>query len=252
MRVRMVVAYDGAPFAGFAANPGVTTVAGTLTDALARVLRCPIELVGAGRTDAGVHAWGQVVSFDAPDAGFDPARLQRSLNGLCGPHIVVRSVEAAPPDFHARFSARSRTYRYRVLNSAVPNPFVRATTWHVPQPLVLAAMRNAAAAFVGEHDFTSFCKAPDRPEASLVRQVRRAEWWPDRDDVLVFEIEAQSFCHRMVRSIVGTLVDIGRGRKQAADVVAMLAALDHSGLERAAPAHGLTLWSVGYRAADDH
>jgi hypothetical protein len=134
-RVRLLVAYDGSRFHGFAENAGVATVGGTLRRHLETVLRAPIELTCAGRTDTGVHAWGQVVSFDAPADGLDLVALQRSLNGMGAPAIVVRSVEAAPADFDARFSAVWRRYRYTVLNTDVPDPFLAATTWHVGRPL---------------------------------------------------------------------------------------------------------------------
>ena len=137
VRVRMTVAYDGSGFHGFAPNPGVETVGGTLAAALERVLRAPIQLTCAGRTDTGVHAWGQVVSFDAPAERFDPLLLQRSVNRLCGPRIVAREVARAPDDFDARRSAVSRTYRYTVLNRPVPDPFLAHLSWHVDEPLDL-------------------------------------------------------------------------------------------------------------------
>lgn len=246
VRVRMVIAYDGAPFHGFAANPGVATVAGALTDALANVLRTPVEVIGAGRTDAGVHAWGQVVSFDAPD-GTDLARLVRAVNGQCAPALVARSAAAAPHDFDARFSAQSRCYRYHVLNTPTPSPFLAATSWYVPSPLDVAAMRNAAIPLVGEHDFSTFCKRPKTDhDVSLVRRLLRADWSAGNDGLLTFEIEAQSFCHNMVRSIVGTLIDVGLGRRTAASVAAALAARDRAQCGPVAPPHGLVLWEVRY------
>ncbi len=242
----MLVAYDGSGFAGFAPNPGVVTVGGTLASTIERVLRHPVTLTCAGRTDAGVHAWGQVVSFDTevePDA-FDGAALRRSINGLCGPAIVVRDVELAPDDFDARHSALSRRYRYTVLNRDVPDPFLAATTWHVSAPLDLVGMRLACDPFIGEHDFSSFCrKVADR---SLVRTVVSASWDDLGEGLLRFEIEAMSFCQQMVRSIVGTLVEVGQGRKHAGDVAAILRAGDRSFAGALAPPHGLSLWEVRY------
>ena len=254
----MTVAYDGGPFHGFAENEGVRTVAAVLRGAIERVLGHPVTLGVAGRTDRGVHAWGQVVTFDADATRLDTELLQRALNALCRPSIAVRDIAIAEPDFHARFSATARVYRYRVYNSSCPNPFVRTTSWHIPQPLDLAALRNASIPFVGTHDFTSFCKRPpknqriresQRPgaaEKSFVRAVRRAEWNPTGDDMLVFEIEARSFARQMVRSIVGTLVDVGLGRRRASEIPVMLAACDRSMAGTVAPAAGLVLWSVQF------
>ncbi len=250
MRVRMVIAYDGAAFHGFAANPGVVTVAGTLQAALERVLRTPVTLTGAGRTDAGVHALGQVVHFDAPADRVDPARLRGAVNGLCRPSIVCRSAEVADPGFDARFSARWRRYRYRILNRPDPDPFLAATSWHVPRPLDLAALELATYPLIGEHDFTTFCRkvrgADPAEPPSMVRKVLDAGWEPAADGLLNFEIRANAFCHTMVRSIVGTLVDVGLGRRHAGDILALLRARDRRGVGPVAPPHGLFLVEVGY------
>ena len=247
----MTVAYDGAPFHGFASQPGVSTVAGTLGATLERVLGHPVELVCAGRTDAGVHGWGQVVSFDADAARFDADRVQAAVNGLCGPSIVVRAAAVADTaDFSARFDATARRYRYTVLNRPVPDPFLAATSWHVAQPLDLRAMQAACDPLIGEHDFTSFCRRPKgEPDASLARRVLDARWERDPaagDGVLRFWIEATAFCHQMVRSITGTLVDVGLGKRTAADVLTALRARDRSAAGPVAPPHGLCLWEVVY------
>ena len=246
----MLVAYDGTDFHGFAENTGVVTVASTLRAAIERVLGSPVELTVAGRTDAGVHAWGQVVSFDAPAEGLDLERLQRSVNGLCKPAIVVRAAEVAPDGFDARFSATWRRYRYTVLNRPVPDPFRARTAWLVTEPLDLALLRLACDPLLGEHDFASFCRAPRVPDAAppatLVRRVVEAGWRDVGDDVLRFEIRANAFCHQMVRSLVGLLVDVGRGRRRAGDVLTVLRARDRSHLGNIAPPTGLCLWEVGY------
>jgi len=250
VRVRLTVAYDGTGFRGFAANPGVVTVAGALADAIGRVLRVPVELTCAGRTDAGVHARGQVVTFDAPAEGLDLERLVRSVNGLCAPAIAVHSPDVVAPDFDARFSARWRRYRYTVLNRPEPDPFMAATSWHVPQPLDGRAMQLASDPFVGEHDFASFCRKPkvaDGEEAPpTVRRVFEAGWSDVGDGILQFEIRANAFCHQMVRSIVGLLVDVGAGRRRAGEVLGVLRAGDRAGVPNVAPPHGLCLWEVGY------
>jgi tRNA pseudouridine38-40 synthase len=250
VRVRLTVAYDGSGYRGFAANRDVLTVGGTLTAALERVLRAPVALSCAGRTDAGVHAWGQVVSFDAPVVDLDLDEVARSVNRLCGPSIVVRDAARVGDEFDARFSARSRTYRYTVLNRSVPDPFLAATSWHVERPLDLRLLRLACDPIVGEHDFSSFCRAPkrgaDEPPASLVRRVRRAQWEDLGDRVLRFEIEANAFCHQMVRSLVGTLVEIGLSRTTPAQLTAVLHAGDRHAAGQLAPPQGLCLHHVAY------
>jgi tRNA pseudouridine38-40 synthase len=249
VRVRMTVAYDGSGFHGFAPNPGVETVGGTLAAAIERVLRAPVQLTCAGRTDTGVHAWGQVVSFDAPADRFDPLVLQRSVNRLCGPRIVAREVARAPDDFDARRSAVSRTYRYTVLNRPVPDPFLAHVSWHVDEPLDLDLLRLGSDPFVGEHDFSAFCRRPrhrDGSPASLVRRVLRAGWDDLGDGVLRFEIQANAFCHQMIRSIVGTLVDVGAGRRRPGEVLGILASRDRARASQLAPPQGLCLWAVEY------
>jgi tRNA pseudouridine38-40 synthase len=249
-RARFLVAYDGTDFHGFAPNDGVRTVLGDLTDNIARVVRLPVTLTGAGRTDAGVHGWGQVVSGDLP-ADTDLDDLARRLNQLCGPAIAVRDAQWAPDDFDARFSAAWRRYRYHVWNHAAPNPLDARTSWHVPQPLALWAMQAAGDPLVGEHDFSSFCRRPKTNEGttapSLVRRVLDVGWVRvDDSPMLRFEIRASSFCHQMVRSIVGTMVDIGQGRRTPGEMASILRARDRSAAGRVAPPHGLVLWNVGY------
>ena len=250
MRVRLTVAYDGSGFHGFAANDGVRTVGGTLAEALGRVLRLggPIELACAGRTDRGVHALGQVVSFDAP-AGTDLDELARSINHLCGPAIAVREPQVVPSDFDARHSALARRYRYLVLNRPDPDPFLARSAWHIEPPLDVAAMTLACDPFIGEHDFSAFCRRPKRSdgvEVSLQRRVVEAAWHVEPDGLLRFEIEASAFCHQMVRSVVGTMVDVGRGRRRAGDVRGVLASRDRGKAGDLAPPHGLSLWLVRY------
>lgn len=249
VRVRMLVAYDGTGFHGFAEQRGQRTVAGTLRAAVERVVRHPVELTCAGRTDRGVHAWGQVVSFDVA-AGTDLAGLQRSLVKLCGPEVVVRSVEQAPSDFDARFSATARTYRYTVLNRPLPDPFLVRTTWHVPVPLELELLELACDPFLGEHDFSAFCRRPKAPDGaeppSLVRRVLRAGWTDLGEGVLRFEIQATAFCHQMVRSVVGTIVAAGHAQVRAGDIRAILRRGDRAHAAPIAPPMGLCLWQVDY------
>jgi tRNA pseudouridine38-40 synthase len=251
-RVRLLVAYDGTEFHGFAPNPGVRTVLGELQRTISTVVRTPVELVGAGRTDAGVHAWGQVVSGDIP-AATDLGDLAHRLNKVLAPAVSVRDARWTDGGFDARFSATWRRYRYEVWNHPAPNPLAARTSWHVPQPLLMWAMQAAGDPLVGEHDFTSFCRrpklAPDAPEPppSLVRRVLDVGWVAvDDSPMLRFDIRATSFCHQMVRSIVGLMVDVGSGRRSAGEVNAVLRARDRSVAGTVAPPHGLVLVDVGY------
>jgi tRNA pseudouridine38-40 synthase len=252
-RARITVAYVGTDFRGFAEADGVRTVMGDLRAAIETIVRTQVSPVGAGRTDAGVHGWGQVVSLDLPD-DFPLADLQRRLNRMLAPSISVR--EAAwtdDPEFSARFSALWRHYRYDVLNTPIPDPFRATTAWHVPQPLNLWAMQLACDPLIGEHDFASFCRRPKVAEGvtppSLRRRVISAEWsavTDDRQDLLRFEIRANAFCHQMVRSIVGTLVEVGLGKLKAGDIRGILLRGDRQAAGSVAPPHGLVLWEVGY------
>lgn len=246
---KLLVAYDGAAFHGFAPNDGVATVAGTLGEAISRIVRRPVGLTGAGRTDAGVHGWGQVVNLDLPDE-VDLANLAHRLNRMLAPAIAVRAAEWVAPEFDARFSATWRHYRYHVWNDPAPHPLLAPTVWHVADPLDLAVMRLACDPFVGEHDFASFCRrpkpGPGHEPASLRRRVLLARWSEPEAHLLRFEIRANAFCHQMVRSIVGTLVDVGLGKRHAGELVGVLRARDRSAAGPVAPPQGLVLWEVGY------
>ena len=251
-RVCLRLSYDGGAFKGFAENDGVVTVAGVLRAKLEKVYSQPIVLTCAGRTDAGVHARGQVVTFGVLDAPVEPLRLRKSLNSLLAPSVVVSEVSVVDQRFDARYAALWRSYRYFVLNSEIPDPFVADTAWWVDEPLDVEAMQAAARSLLGLHDFTSFCRRPKAsPEATLVRRLLHANWVPEDappavPPLLRFEIAASAFCHQMVRSIVGALVDVGRGRIRPEYVGEILAARDRSIMNNIAPPHGLFLWQVGY------
>ena len=244
--MKLVVAYDGTDFSGFAAQagqPAVRTVGGVLGSALAKILRHDVELSCAGRTDAGVHAWGQVVSFES-EPGLDPWRMQSAINSMLGPEVVIRSAELVDGAFDARFSAQSRRYRYTIINRPVPDPFRDRFTWWIPDRLDVRALRLAADPFVGEHDFSSFCRKSG--DATLHRTVLSSTWTDDGDGVLTYEICAVAFCWQMVRSIVGTLVEVGTGKKRPGDLLAILRAKDRVHAGQPAPPEGLCLWEVGY------
>ena len=242
--IRMTVAYDGTDFHGFAAQRDQRTVAGEITSALATVLKAEIILACAGRTDAGVHAWGQVVSFAAP-VGTNPEMLVERLNRMLGSEIAVRNASIAPTGFDARHSARARTYRYTVLNRSTPDPFFARSAWWVPEPIDIRALQLAATPFIGEHDFASFCRKG--PEGSTtIRRVLESEWSDLGDGVLQYQVKATAFCWQMVRSLVGTQVEAGRGRKRAGEMLSILRAKDRSAAGQLAPPHGLSLWRVDY------
>ena len=253
MVLRLLLAYNGADFRGFALNPEVRTVAGVLTEALERVLSQEVSLVCAGRTDAGVHAWGQVVSLEVmpPEPKSNPnqflAKLRDSLNKMVGPEIAVREATWAADDFDARRNATQRTYRYRIHNHPVANPFTAHATWHIAALLDINPMNQAAQHILGEHDFSSFCRRTEGK--SLVRRVNRAVWsQADEYDAseTVLEIAASSFCHQMVRSLVGAFAEIGQGKRHPEAMAEILAAQSRQAAPNLAPPQGLCLWHVDY------
>lgn len=245
--LKLTVAYDGTEFHGFAAQPDQRTIEGVLRDALARVLRRDdLTLTCAGRTDAGVHAWGQVVSFPVDaDAAVDVERIAHSVTRQLGPEVVVRAAELVDGSFDARHGARWRAYRYTIVNRPAPDPFLARTAWWVPEALDLSLLRMGADPFLGEHDFAAFCrKGP--PGSSTVRRVLESSWHDLGDGVLRFDITATAFCWQMVRSIVGTLVDVGAGKIRPGELLGILRARDRNATGRVGAPQGLCLWEVGY------
>lgn len=259
-RVMLLVAYDGSSFHGFAAQRGQRTVGGALAATLGQMAGHEVALTCAGRTDSGVHALGQVVHADLDAAvvsrwaGGDPqpgARLERLSRSLCrqlGGALAVLDARIAPLGFDARHSALARRYRYHLLVTPWPDPLVRHTSWHVAAPLDLAAMRIGADALLGEHDFAAFCRRAPGDVGPINRRVLSVGWGlvPGDDRLLSFEIEANAFCHRMVRSIVGTLVAVGDGRLHAGELLEILRSADRARGSRLAPASGLCLVAVRY------
>lgn len=241
--LRLDLAYDGSGFRGYAYQQGLRTVQGELEKALETLFGDSIETSVAGRTDAGVHARGQVVSIEV-DSAIDVEKLARSLNGLLGPEIAVMAVGEVEAEFNARFSARWRRYRYTLDTGPAPDPLQRGFSWHVGSSLDWAAMGTAADQFVGEHDFGAFCRSVEGK--SNVRRVDEAKWQAGEGDRLDFWIEANAFCHQMVRSLVGLCYDVGRGFTPADSVADIVASKDRGRVATVAPPQGLILWQVGY------
>ncbi|MDQ3766207.1 MAG: tRNA pseudouridine(38-40) synthase TruA [Actinomycetota bacterium] len=241
----MDVAYDGAPFRGWARQAAARTVQGELEAALEQVLGVRPDTVGAGRTDAGVHALGQVMGVPRVPDDADLVALHLSLNRLCGPSIAVNRVLRAPEEWHARFSALSRTYVYAVLQAPVHDPWLAGTSLHHPGPLDVAAMNEACGHLVGEHDFSTFGRVAEglSPERHLW-ELR----WIRRGHLLTLRARASSFIGQMVRSLAGTLIRVGEGRSSPDDMLAVLAGRDRGAAGPVAPPHGLCLVSVEYDA----
>jgi tRNA pseudouridine38-40 synthase len=241
--LKLTVVYDGTRFVGWQRQAEGESIQGHLEDALARFEGGPITVHGAGRTDAGVHALGQVASARVTFS-HDASTITRALNAQLPPEIRVTSVEDAPEEFHARFSAKSKTYRYQIRNTPTASPFDRFWMWHVPEPLALDAMSDAATMLVGTHDFAAFRSAGSEVE-STVRTIFDSRW-RNAAGVLTYEVSGNGFLRHMVRAIVGTLVEVGRGWRPPGDIESLLAGGMRAQAGATAPAHGLTLASVVY------
>ena len=250
-RYRAVIAYDGMPYCGFQRQAGDTpTVQGTIESALARVTQQTITVLGAGRTDTGVHAAGQVIAFDA-EWRHTPHDLWRALNANLPDTIAARSLDVAPRGFHPRYDARSRTYEYTLYVAPVRHPLLDRYAWHVPAsaPLNLAAMERAAGSLIGVHDFAAFGQ-PTQGE-STTREVMRSEFamvtgTTSREQVIRYTIEGNAFLYRMVRRVVGALVRVGRGDVSLEEFEAVFRAADSRWPNQTAPPHGLCLTEVIY------
>lgn len=244
MRYKLTIEYDGGPYQGWQRLPDGPSVQGALEDAVEKLTGTRSDVTGSGRTDAGVHATGQVAHVDIEKA-FEPQRLCDALNAHLRPHpVAVLRAELAADDFHARFDARRRVYTYNVLTRRTPLTFQRGFVWRVPRALDVAAMNAAAQRLIGKHDFTTFryihCQAKSPLKTLDVAHVEGDE------GAVSFGFEAQSFLHRQVRSMVGTLVEVGLGKMSADDVAAALAAADRARCGPVAPADGLYLVRVDY------
>ena len=263
--VRLLLEYDGTNYHGWQRQAGLPTIQGTLEEALARITKQPVTLLGAGRTDARVHAAGQTASFRS-SLKLTESSWVRAVNSLLPPDIVIRSAEYVPPEFHARYSARSKVYQYAIFTSELPSPFLRNFVWHIKKPLNIPSMQEASGYLIGTHDFSSF-RASECSAKSPVRTLDRLDLvhippaetagqgsaclvplnrMPCNGTMLLFTFEARSYLQHMVRNIVGTLNDVGRGRLKPSDVGEILKkkARRHAGA--IAPPQGLVLLQVKY------
>jgi len=255
VRLRLDVSYDGTDFAGWAAQPGRRTVAGVLLEALGVLagVDTPLGLTVAGRTDAGVHATGQVCHIDVPAGRYAElaGSLVRRLAALMPDDARVRAVTPVPPSFDARFSATFRRYEYRVADTPWgPEPLRRRDTLGWVRPLDLGRLREAAAGLVGEHDFAAYCKRKEN--ATTVRAISHLDWWRDPDGVAVATVQADAFCQAMVRSLVGAMLTVGDGRRDPSWPASLLEMRERSSVVTVAPARGLTLVAVGYPVESEY
>jgi len=243
MHFRLKLAYDGAAYHGWQKQPQLKTVQGVLEGALMRLTRTCGNLNASGRTDAGVHALDQVVSFSA-DTSLSPDNLLRALNSLLPSDIVVTEVTYVPEDFHARYSAKSKVYLYMIWKDPFPSPFYYRYSWHIPFPLNLETMEEAAGHLLGTHDFSAF-RATSGKDRNPQRNLLRIDLVSEESFLKMF-VEADAFLHHMVRNIVGTLVEIGRGRFLSYQSKVILESRDRRKAGPTAPPQGLFLYRVNY------
>ena len=254
--IKLTIAYDGTDFNGWQAQPGQPTVQGTLGDVLEKLAQQRLMIHAAGRTDAGVHAAGQVVNFKT-QSELAPEEFQRAFNALLPPSIRVNAAEEVGPDFHARWNALAKTYQYRIYRGRVAPPFVWRYVHHDPSDLNFDVMAKAARLLIGEHDFSTFAASTgseeDDRERTTVRTIYQSEWaragtssGDASAEEWVYTVRGRSFLRHMVRKIVGTLVDVGRGKLALEDVPRLIAMRDRSKSGMTMPAQGLCLESVEY------
>jgi tRNA pseudouridine38-40 synthase len=239
--IKLVIEYDGSLFHGWQVQPGLRTVQDEIEKALNTILNQEVNLIGSGRTDAGVHALGQVANFEMENPQ-DAETIQKNLNGILTEDIIIHKAEEVDPNFNARYSAKSRTYQYRVHmgRTAIQRNFI----WEVTYALNVETLLRATKEIEGEHDFTSFCLAESSKESNLCN-VKQA-FWEKLGDELIFRIEANRFLHSMVRSLVGTLIEVARGYFSVSDFTETMEATDRRKAGPTAPAHGLYLVEVKY------
>lgn len=247
--LKLILAYDGSDFSGWQVQPDASTIQGTLASAIGRVTGENVLPQGSGRTDAGVHALAQVATFTT-DSPIPAENFLKALNDVLPPSIRISQVTEAAADFHARKSAKAKTYRYRIYRDPICPPFLARYVWHFPYPLDEAAMSEAAARIVGEHDFTSFAavdleRGRENGETSNVRTVF-ASSFERKQEEFIFTVRGSGFLHHMVRNLVGTLILVGKGTLQPSDISRILQARERSAAGATAPAGGLFLVNVEY------
>lgn len=250
--LKVILSYDGSDFSGWQVQPDAPTVQGTLASAIGRITGEKVLPQGSGRTDAGVHALAQVMTF-VTESSVPTNNFLRALNDILPSSVRVLEVAEAPPDFHARHSARAKTYRYRIYRESICPPFLARYVWHYPYPLAEEEMRRSAELVVGEHDFTSFAAVdPERESGEAtpvpVSNVRKifSSSWERLGNELVYTVRGSGFLHHMVRNLVGTFILVGKGTLQVEDVTRILAARSRSAAGATAPASGLYLVDVEY------
>ncbi len=242
--IKLLIQYDGTNYLGWQVQAQGPTVQGTIEEKLTILAGEKIRLLGSGRTDAGVHALGQVANFKTKSQ-METHTIQKALNSLLPSDIAVKGVEEVDEDFNARGSAKSKIYEYRILNREIRSVFHREYAWHIPQRLNLREMKEATQILIGEHDFSSF-RSAGTPTKTAIRKVFKAEWKRNKEGFLQFEIEATGFLKQMVRAIVGTLVEVGKSKITVEEFRKILESKDRKNGGPTAPAHGLLLKEVKY------
>ncbi len=242
--IKLLIEYDGTNYQGWQVQSRGPTIQGVIEEKLALLTGETVHLIGSGRTDAGAHALGQVAHFKT-ESQMDVRSIRKALNSLLPPDIVIRGAEEVEEGFHARKSARSKVYEYRILNRDFRSAIDRGYAWHIPQRLDFEEMKKATQHLIGEHDFSSF-RSTGSPTRTTVRRVIRAEWKRGREGLIHFEIEATGFLKQMVRAIVGTLVEVGKGKVTSEEFRRILHSKDREKAGSTAPAHGLFLKEVKY------
>lgn len=241
--IKAVIEYDGADFHGFQIQPNTRTVQQTVQKTISGLLKVETKVCGAGRTDAGVHATGQVINFRIEN-GFPPENLCTALNGILPGDVKIRNIEVVDDNFNARYSAKSRTYVYVILNRQQPSAYLSRYTWNVRQPLDIEKMKGAASRLIGSHDFSSF-GTPDHTSGSAIRQLSCLSVWR-RKDAVFLKIRANAFLRGMARAMTGVLVEVGQGKRQPSDLDRILENCDRQCSGVTAPPQGLYLTRVEY------